>query len=108
MPERPGREIERLAQIPRLAAGARMPSARARNAVDHVYAKGLVEEAGSSGGYTLYRLAAEGRADIQRHASARRADVRDKEGKPLAGRRKAPTEAGASHEAIIGRKPMNK
>jgi Mn-dependent DtxR family transcriptional regulator len=60
--------------VPRLAAGARMPSARATNAVDHVYEKGLVEEAGSSRGYTLYRLTAEGRAHIQRRALARRAE----------------------------------
>ena len=60
--------------IPRLAAGARMRSARATNAVDHVYEKGLVEEAGSSRSDTLYRLAAEGRAHIQRRASARRAE----------------------------------
>ena len=60
--------------VPRLAAGAHMPSARATNAVDHVYEKGLVEEAGSSRGYTLYRLAAEGRAHIQRRASAQRAE----------------------------------
>jgi DNA-binding MarR family transcriptional regulator len=60
--------------VPKLAAGTHLPSARATNAVDHVYEKGLVEEAGSSRGYTLYRLAAEGRAHIQRHASARRAE----------------------------------
>ena len=60
--------------VPRLAAGARMLSARATNAVDHVYEKGLVEEAGSIRGHTLYRLAAEGRAHFQRRASARRAE----------------------------------
>ncbi len=60
--------------VARLAAGTRMLSARATNAVDHVYEKGLVEEAGSSRGHTLYRLAAEGRPHFQRRASARRAE----------------------------------
>ena len=60
--------------VTRLAAGARMLSARAKNAVDHLYEKGLVEEAGSSRGHRLYRLAAEGRAHFQRRASARRAE----------------------------------
>ncbi len=60
--------------VPRLAAGARMLSARAKNAVDHLYEKGLVEEAGSSRGRTLYRLAAEGRTHLQRRASVRRAE----------------------------------
>ena len=60
--------------VPRLAAGAGMPSARAKDAVDHLYEKGLVEEDGSSRGYSLYRLAAVGRTHFQRRASARRAD----------------------------------
>ncbi len=51
-----------------------MLAARATNAVDHVYEKGLVEEAGSIKAQTLYRLAAEGRAHFQRRASARRAE----------------------------------
>lgn len=60
--------------VARLAAEAHMLSARAKNAVDHLYEKGLVEEAGSSRGHTLYRLAAEGRTHFQRRASARCAE----------------------------------
>lgn len=60
--------------VPRLAVRARMRSARATNAVGHVCEKGLVEEVGSIRGYTLYRLAADGRAHIQRRASGRRAE----------------------------------
>ncbi len=65
---------EAVTTIPKLAAGARMLAARATNAVDHVYEKGLVEEAGSIKAHTLYRLAADGRAHFQRREPARRAE----------------------------------
>jgi predicted transcriptional regulator len=51
-----------------------MLAARATNAVDHVYEKGLVEEAGSIKAHTLYRLAAEGRAHFQRREPVQRAE----------------------------------
>ncbi len=60
--------------VPRLAAGARMRSARVINVVGHLYEMGLVEKAGSSRSRTLYRLSAEGRTHFQRRASARRAE----------------------------------
>ncbi len=60
--------------VPRLAAGSRMESARTRKAVDLLLDKGLVEEAGSNKGRTVYRLAAAGQSHFQRLASARRAE----------------------------------
>lgn len=58
----------------KLAAGARMMPARAKAAVDRLREKGLVEETDSGRAQPQYRLAAEGRAHFQRHASARRAE----------------------------------
>ncbi len=60
--------------VPKLAAGARMMSARARAVVGRLREMGLVEETGFARGETQYRVAAEGRAHFQRRASARRAE----------------------------------
>ena len=61
--------------IPRLATAAHMPSAAAKNVVEHLCKMGLFEKAGSSRGHTLYRLAAEGRNHFQRRVLARRAKL---------------------------------
>lgn len=65
---------EAATSVPKLAAGARMAPARARNAVDRLYEIGFIEEAGSSWAQTIYRITALGRDHFQRRPSDRRAE----------------------------------